>query len=116
MEAVPAYEMRNGKVFHANSVNNTNICFGVVNQFNAPRDFKQFLAAQYSAGTPVTVWYVLATPTTSIVNEPLAKIGSYADVLNSADAAVTIPTARGSNTLTVDTELQPSSMTITYCG
>lgn len=71
--------------------------------------FKSWLALN-----PVTVWYVLATPTTGIVNEPLAKIGDYADTLASADAGVTIPTVKGDNMLTVDTELQPSEMTITY--
>lgn len=76
--------------------------------------FKAYLAAQYAAGTPVTVWYVLATPETGIVNEPLAKIGDYADELHSTDAGVSIPTAKGQNTLTVDTELQPSEMTITF--
>ena len=64
----------------------------------------------------VYVWYVLATPQTGIVNEPLAKIGDYADELHSTDAGVTIPTARGNNTLTVDTDLPPSSMTIVYKG
>lgn len=77
-------------------------------------EFKSFLAAQYAAGTPVTVWYVLKEPETTIVNEPLAKIGNYADELHSADAGVTIPTAKGSNTLTVETDLQPSEMTIKY--
>lgn len=77
-------------------------------------DFKSYLATQYSAGTPVTVWYVLANEQTSIVNEPLCKIGDYADTLDSADAGITIPTAKGANTLTVDTDLKPSSMTITY--
>lgn len=81
---------------------------------NNVTNFKQWLASQYAAGTPVTIWYVLETPTTGIVNEPLAKIGDYADELHSEDAGVTIPTVRGSNTLTVDTNLQPSSMTITY--
>lgn len=76
-------------------------------------DFKSYLAAQYAAGTPVTVWYVLATPETAIVNEPLFKIGTYADELHSADAGVTIPTTRGSNVLTVGTDLQPSSISIT---
>lgn len=78
--------------------------------------FKQFVSDQYAAGTPVTVWYVLATPETAIVNEPLCKIGDYADELSSTDAAVTIPTAKGSNVLTVETDLQPSEMTITYKG
>lgn len=75
--------------------------------------FKAWLAAQYANGTPVTVWYILANEETAIVNEPLAKIGDYADELSSADAAVTIPTAKGQNILTVGTTLQPSSMTIT---
>ena len=43
--------------------------------------FKSYLAQQYATGTPVTIWYVLAEPTTGIVNEPLAKIGDYADEL-----------------------------------
>lgn len=77
-------------------------------------EFKAWIAAQYAAGNPVTVWYVLATPTTGIVNEPLCKIGTYADELHSADVGVSIPTVKGQNTLTVDTELQPSEMTITY--
>lgn len=75
--------------------------------------FKAWVAAQYATGTPVTVWYVLATPETAIVNEPLCKIGDYADELHSTDAGVTIPTAKGQNTLTVDTELQPSAVSVT---
>jgi hypothetical protein len=85
-------------------------------RFTTADDFKAYLAAQYAAGTPVCVWYVLATPKTGIVNEPICKIGDYADELNSADAGVTIPTINGSNTLTVETELQPSEMGITYRG
>lgn len=78
--------------------------------------FKQFLADEYAAGHPVTVWYVLAEPETAIVNGPLAKIGDYADELHSTDAAVTIPTVKGQNTLTVDTPIQPSEMAITFKG
>jgi hypothetical protein len=72
--------------------------------------FKQYLREQYAAGTPVTVWYVLAEPETGIVNEPLAKIGDYADELSST---IPIPTVKGANVLTVDTTLPPSSMSIT---
>lgn len=78
--------------------------------------FKQWLADEYANGAPVCVWYVLAEPETAIVNEPLAKIGDYADELHSIDAGVSIPTANGNNTLTVDTDLPPSSMTIVYKG
>jgi hypothetical protein len=81
--------------------------------FETLADFKSYLAQQYAKGTPVTVWYVIANEQTGIINEPLAKIGDYADELHSTDAAVTITTAKGSNTLTVDTTLQPSEMAIT---
>jgi hypothetical protein len=75
--------------------------------------FKAWLSAQYAAGTPVTVWYVLAEPETAIVNEPLAKIGDYADELNDTVATLPeIPTITGQNTLTVDTTLAPSSLII----
>ena len=76
--------------------------------------FKQYLRDEYAAGTPVTIWYVLATPETAIVNEPLCKIGDYADELRSTDTTVTIPTQNGANTISVDTVVPPSSLTIQY--
>lgn len=112
VEVIPTSEMRNGKLFHANGVNNTNICFGVVNQFNAPSDFKQWLAAQYAAGTPVTVWYVLAEPETGIVNEPLMKIRDYADTV----AVANIPTTGTPENFDVGTTLKPSEVQLTYRG
>ena len=80
--------------------------------YTSSAEFKQFLAAQYAAGTPVTVWYVLATETTGIVNEPIRKIGDYADTVS----GITIPTIAGADTLSVDTTLQPSEVTATYHG
>ena len=77
------------------------------------QDFKAWLASEYAAGHPVTLWYVLATEQTGIVNEPLCKISTYADELRSGDAAVTIPTVKGQNTLTIGTTLQPSEISIT---
>lgn len=74
--------------------------------------WKQYLAQQYAAGTPVTVWYVLATPTTGVVNEPLRKIGDYADSV----AASAIPTTAGSQTFNVETTLKPSEVDLTYTG
>lgn len=56
-------------------------------------DFKAYLASEYSAGTPVTVWYVLAEPETVVLNEPLMKIGDYADTIDSTQTSVQIPTA-----------------------
>jgi len=78
---------------------------------SATNKVKAYLASEYAAGTPVTVWYVLETPTEGIVNEPLYKIGDYADELTTTTP---IPTAKGSNTLTVDTTVQPSEVSITY--
>jgi hypothetical protein len=75
---------------------------------------KEWLAAQYAAGTPVTVWYVLAEPTTGVVNEPLMKIGDYADQLSLTNSQITIPTSQGENTISIDTIVQPSSMNISY--
>ena len=77
-------------------------------------EFQAYLQQQYSAGTPVTVWYVLATPTTGIVNEPLRKIGDYADTLSYEQAGVQIPTNRGNTVIDVLTELKPSEMYIKY--
>lgn len=75
---------------------------------------KAFLAAQYASGNPVTVWYVMSEPETAIVNEPLAKIGTYADTLTSEQAGIILPTIKGTTTVTVDTNLLPSNMSITY--
>lgn len=80
---------------------------------NDAAGFKSYLASQYQAGHPVTVWYVLANEQTTISNEPLCKISTYADELNSTVATLPeIPTTTGQNTLTVDTNLAPSSLTV----
>lgn len=103
-------------------IQSTDLSFGVAttntlvihdNNYSTAAAFKSYLAEQNAEGTPVTVWYVLATPTTGIVNEPLAKIGTYADELSSTDAGFQIPTANGNNVLTIGTDLQPSSVSIT---
>ena len=75
-------------------------------------DFKAYLQQQYAAGTPVTVWYVLATETTGIVNEPIRKIGDYADEVS----GITIPTIAGANAVDVLTTLKPSEMSVNYKG
>lgn len=77
-------------------------------------DFKTYLQQQYAAGTPVTVWYVLATPTTGIVNEPLRKIGDHTDTLSMEQAGVQIPTNRGNTVIDAETTLKPSQMYIKY--
>ena len=75
-------------------------------------DFKSNLAEQYVAGTPVTIWYVLAELTTGIVNEPIRKLGDYADTISN----ITIPTTTGANTIDVDTTLKPSEVSVNYKG
>lgn len=109
-----------------NDINNSdNIGFSIFNeaQFgcrcpksiaNTVTDFKSYLAQQYAAGTPVIIWYVLATPTTGIVNEPLRKIGDYADTVSMEQARVQIPTNRGNTVIDVETTLKPSQMYIKY--
>ena len=75
-------------------------------------EFKSYLAQQYANGTPVTIWYILAEPETGIVNEPLMKIGDYADTISMAQAGVTIPTVSGANILDVPTKVPPSEVWI----
>lgn len=76
--------------------------------------FKSYLASQYAAGTPVTVWYVSTEPETRIINEPLMKIGNYIDKLTFTDSQIQIPTVEGTNTLSVDTTIPPSNIEINY--
>lgn len=81
---------------------------------NTVNEFKAWLAAQYAAGTPVIIWYILATPETAVVNEPLRKIGNYADTLSYEQAGVHIPTLHGNTVIDVETTLKPSQMYIKY--
>lgn len=73
-------------------------------EYSSAEDFKSYLASQYAAGTPVTVWYVLAEPETGIVNEPLMKIDYYADTIDSTQANVQIPTYKGTTVIDHDGE------------
>ena len=96
-----------GEMCISTQVNNR---INFVSTFATAEDFKAYLAAQYAAGTPVTVWYVLANEETGIVNEPLMKIGDYADEVS----GITIPTIKGTNIVDIDTEVKPSEISITY--
>lgn len=59
-------------------------------------EFKSWLASEYAAGHPVTIWYEPETPTTATVSVPQ------------------IPTLKGTTIIDVDTELKPSEMTVEY--
>jgi hypothetical protein len=65
--------------------------------FSTVADFKSYLAAQYAAGTPVTVWYVLQEPIEEDPPVPFPEL----------------PTLSGTNTLTVDTAVKPSEIDLT---
>jgi len=58
--------------------------------------FKAWLAAQYAAGTPVTIWYPLATPTYEAITIPDIELG------------------KGFNCLDVETEVKPSNISVNY--
>ena len=73
---------------------------------------KSWVAQQYNNGTPLVVYYILATPQTAVVNEPLMKIGDYADEVS----GISIPTTKGSNTLSINTSVQPSNVQVSISG
>lgn len=93
---------------------NINFITDINDNIDTPAKWKKYLATQYAAGTPITVWYVLAEPETAVVNEPLRKIGDYADTVSYEQAGVQIPTNRGNTVIDVDTTLKPSQMYIKY--
>ena len=61
-------------------------------------DFTTFLAQEYSNKTPVTVYYVAATPTTESFTAP------------------SIPTSGTAQSFDVSTSLKPSEVSLTYHG
>jgi hypothetical protein len=62
-------------------------------RYDNTTDFKSYLATQYEAGTPVTVWYVLAEPEET----PLSDLNP-------------ITPLKGANTLSTNTTIQPSEI------
>lgn len=103
-------------VFNGNNVLYLNFGSAIMNaqpSGNTVEGLKEYLAAQYANGTPVCVWYVLATETTGTLNEPLRKIGTYSDSVSGTNLSVT---AQSPTTIDVDTTLKPSEMDLTYTG
>ncbi len=85
-----------------------------ITPYSTLQDFKTWLATEYANGTPVIVWYVLETPQTAVVNEPLMKIGNYADSLS---VDVELPLSQNAkNNIDIDTTLKPSEVTVNYKG
>ena len=73
--------------------------------------YKTFLAAQYAANTPVTLWYVITSASVGVLNEPLRKIGDNVD-----SVSATVPTLATAESITVNTTLKPSALQLTYTG
>ena len=103
-----------GISYSKSSISGLKIAAAAVPFITSVSELKTWLATQYAAGTPVTIWYVLAEPTTGIVNEPIRKIGDYADTVSYEQAGVQIPTLNGNTVIDVLTELKPSEMYIKY--
>ena len=70
---------------------------------NTVTGFKEYLKSQYDAGTPVTVYYQLATPTTETIEVP--QIPTFRNT----------PTIKGIMTsLSVDTTIKPSATNVSF--
>ncbi len=70
-----------------------------LSDFATVNAWKTYLQNQYANGTPVTVWYVLATEETDTLNEPLRKIGDFADTIDSTQTTAQLPTLDNSTTI-----------------
>lgn len=81
---------------------------------NTATGIKEYIASQYAAGTPVTIWLVLEEPETVVVNEPLMKIGDYADTLSMEQTDVSIPTSAGTTVIDYDGTPKPGKMYLKY--
>lgn len=76
----PVGDVPNNSIYTGGG-NDADKVFIKTTDYTSASDFKSYLTQQYQNGTPVTIWYILAEQETGIVNEPLAKIGNYADEL-----------------------------------
>lgn len=74
--------------------------------------WKTFLSNEYTNNTPVIAYYIFKTPTIDTINEPLQKIGTYADSISN----VTLTTTTGAKSFGVDTAVKPSEITLNYRG
>ena len=122
--SISGYYRYNGLCSHYATVNNvraeTGVYFGeninfltlLSDEIDTVDKWKTYLQQQYANGTPVTVWHVLKTETTGIVNEPLMRIGDYADEVSN----ISIPVTAGGDTISVGTIVQPSEVTVNYKG
>lgn len=62
--------------FFYNSGNATREYYVAARNILTAEDFKTYLATQYANGTPVTVWYILETPTETTITVPTGMTGT----------------------------------------
>ena len=109
---MPVDNSSTGAYTHGYIGNRITLCMDKSLNLSDTTSFKTWLASEYSAGHPVILYYVLATATTGIVNEPLQKIGSYSDSISGISLSVTA----GANTLDVSTTVKPSEVSAAFNG
>ena len=94
-------EMKPGTSTHNKETINMLYC--LIEGFTTLSQYKDFFSNQYDAGTPVTVYYQLATPTTETIEVP--QIPTFRNT----------PTIRGIMTsLSVDTTIKPSATNVSF--
>lgn len=107
---IPSNSMPDKSIYSSS----TNVIIIYDSDYTTLDDFKSYLSQQHAAGTPVTVWYVRAGSMTGIVNEPLMKLGDYADTIDSTQATAQIPTFAGTTVIDYSGTLKPSQMYVKY--
>lgn len=95
VENKPQASINNGELTFLVSSSGTNNMYIRDTDYADATEFKAYLANQYSANTPVCVWYIMANETTETVTIP------------------TITPSTGNNTLTLGTTISPTDMSIT---
>lgn len=94
-------EMKPGTSTHNKETINT--LYYLIEGFTTLSQYKDFFSNQYNAGTPVTVYYQLATPTTETIEVP--QIPTFKNT----------PTIKGIMTsLSVDTTIKPSATNVSF--
>ncbi len=78
--------------------NNINIVVPFDMNLSTAEDFQEWLRQKYDEGTPVRIYYILATPTEETIELP------------------NIPTIKSTTILEVDTTIKPSNMEVVYKG
>lgn len=89
---------------------------GLQYQIPTAQAWRDYLAQQYAQGTPVIIWYILSSPSTLYLNEPMMGIDNYKDNINSVWSGITLSTNDGSNDFDTDMSVQFSEVEIQYQG